>query len=381
MKPGLTKRRDHKKLYKQEGKIKVDKIRAGIIGCGGIANGKHLPSLKYVEEVEVVAFCDIIEERAVKTAKKYGTESAKTFTDYHKMLQEDLDVVYVCTPNRSHSQITVDALLSGKHVLCEKPMAINYTEALAMLDAAKKSGKLLTIGYNNRYRPDSLYLKKECAEGVLGDIYYAKAKAIRRRAVPTWGVFLNEYEQGGGPLIDIGTHALDLTLWMMDNYKPKYVVGTVYHKLNNQTETGNAFGPWKPAEFTVEDSAFGFIVMENGATITLEATWALNTLDVNESKTVLCGTKAGADMEDGLRINGIHNNRQFVTQPDLNAGGVAFYEGDADTPQVLEQRTFINAVLGKGKLTVLPEQAITVTRILDGIYESAKTGKPVFFND
>ena len=359
----------------------MDKIRAGIIGCGGIANAKHLPSLKNVKEVEVVAFCDIIEERAIKSAKNFGTESAKTFIDYQELLKEDLDVVYVCTPNRSHSKIAVDALLSGKHVMCEKPMAINYTEALAMVDAAKKSGKILTVGYQNRYRPDSLYLKKECEDGVLGDIYYAKAKAIRRRAVPTWGVFLNEYEQGGGPLIDIGTHALDLTLWMMDNYKPKYVVGTIYHKLNNQTETANAFGPWKPSEFTVEDSAFGFIVMENGATITLEASWALNSLDVNEAKTVLCGTKAGADMEDGLRINGIHNNRQFVTKPDLKAGGVDFYEGGAETPQVIEQRTFINAVLGKGKPVVLPEQAIVVTRILEGIYESAKTGKPVFFND
>jgi len=359
----------------------VDKIRAGIVGCGGIANAKHLPSLKNFSEVEVVAFCDIIEERAVKSAKNFGTPDAKVFIDYQDLLKEQLDVVYVCTPNRSHSRIAVDALLSGKHVMCEKPMAINYTEALAMVEAAKKSGKLLTVGYNNRYRPDSLYLKKECENGVLGDIYYAKAKAIRRRAVPTWGVFLNEYEQGGGPLIDIGTHALDLTLWLMDNYKPKYVVGTVFHKLNEQTESANAFGPWNPAEFTVEDSAFGFIVMENGATITLEASWALNTLDVHEAKSVLCGTKAGADMEDGLRINGVHNNRQYVTQPDLKVGGVAFYQGSADTPQILEQRAFINAVLGKGKLTVLPEQAAVVTRILDAVYESAKTGKPVYFTD
>jgi predicted dehydrogenase len=359
----------------------MDKLRAGIIGCGGIANGKHLPSLKQMNEVEVVAFCDLIEERAVKAARNYGTDSAKVFTDYQKLLQEDLDLVYVCTPNRSHCQISVDALLAGKNVMCEKPMAINYKEAQAMLEAAKKSGKILTIGYNNRYRPDSQYLKKECEDGVLGDIYYAKAVAIRRRAVPTWGVFLNEYEQGGGPLIDIGTHALDLTLWEMDNYKPKYVVGTVYHKLNNQTDTGNAFGPWKPEEFTVEDSAFGFIVMENGATITLEASWALNTLEVEEAKTVLCGTKAGADMKDGLRINTVHNNRQLVIKPDLKAGGVDFYQGVSDAPGVLEQRTFINAVLGKGALTVLPEQAIVVTRILDAIYESARTGKPVYFNE
>ncbi len=358
----------------------MNKIRAGFIGCGGIANNKHMPSIKQIDEVEIVAFCDLVKEKAEKSARDFGTETAKIFTDYKELLKEELDAVYVCTPNRSHSQITVDALLSGKNVMCEKPMAINYQEALAMIDAAEKSGKLLTIGYQNRYRPDSIYLKKECEEDVLGDIYYAKAKAIRRRAVPTWGVFLNEYEQGGGPLIDIGTHALDLTLWMMDNYKPKYAVGTTYHKLNKETEPGNAFGEWNPEEFTVEDSAFGFVVMENGATITLEASWALNTLDVIEAKTVLCGTKAGADMQDGLRINGVKHNHQYVITPDLRAGGVDFFDGTAPSADVIEQRTFVNAILGKGKLTVLPQQAATVTRILDAIYESAKTGKPVYFN-
>lgn len=357
----------------------MDKIRAGIIGCGGIANGKHLPAVKKVKEIEMVAFCDLIVEKAQKAAREFGTEDAKVFVDYKELLKEDLDAIYVCTPNRSHSVISIDALNSGKHVICEKPMAINYKEAMAMIEASEKSGKLLTIGYQNRYRPDSRYLKQECEEDVLGDIYYAKAKALRRRAVPTWGVFLNEYEQGGGPLIDIGTHALDLTLWMMDNYKPKYVVGTTYHKLNNETEPGNAFGKWNPEEFTVEDSAFGFIVMENGATIMLESSWALNTLDVFEAQTVLCGTKAGADMQNGLHINGVKHDRQYVTTPDLDAGGVAFFEGESDSADVLEQRTFANAVLGKGKLTVLPRQAATVTRILDAIYESAKTGKPVYF--
>lgn len=353
------------------------KIKVGFIGCGGIANNKHLPALKKLNRADIVALCDIIPEKAEKAAKEFGTPDAKVFTDYREMLKMELDAVYVCTPNRSHSEITVAALLSGKHVMCEKPMAINYEEAKAMLDASKKSGKLLTIGYQNRYRNDSLFLKQECEDGVLGDIYYAKAKAIRRRAVPTWGVFLNQEEQGGGPLIDIGTHALDMTLWMMDNYKPKAVVGTVYHKLNNETQPANAFGPWNPAEFTVEDSAFAFITMENGATITLEASWALNTLDVHEAKTVLCGTKAGADMHEGLAINGTKHDRQYVTKPDLEAGEVAFYSGVSASPEVREQEIFLNAIEGKGKLVVLPEQAIEVTRILDAVYLSAKEGRQV----
>ena len=150
---------------------------------------------------------------------------------------------------------------------------------------------------------------------------------MRRRAVPTWGVFLDEEKQGGGPLIDIGTHALDLTLWLMDNYKPKMVVGTTYHKLSQRENAANAFGPWDPKKFTVEDSAFGFITMQNGATITLEASWALNTLQVDEAKCTLCGTEGGADMMGGLRINGENFSRLYETKVDLSAGGVAFYRG------------------------------------------------------
>ena len=360
----------------------ANKLKAGIIGCGGIANGKHMPSIKALGETELVAFCDLIIERAEKAKAQYGTEDAQVFTDYKELLKLDLDCVYVCTPNRSHSYITVDALHAGKNVMCEKPMAINPAEAQKMLDAAKETGKILTIGYQGRYRPDSQYLKKEFEAGELGDIYYARANAIRRRAVPTWGVFLNEYEQGGGPLIDIGTHALDLTLWTMNNYKPKYVVGTVYHKLNNDRETGNAWGDWDPEKFTTEDSAFGFIVMENGATIDLSASWALNTLDVEEARTMLCGTKAGADMHNGeLHINGVKHGKQYVTTPNMKKKGVDFYEGSSDDPKVMEQRVFVDAVRGEGELTVKPEQAFVVTQILDAIYQSAKTGKPVYFND
>jgi predicted dehydrogenase len=355
------------------------KLKVGVVGCGGIANQKHMPSLTQTKLAEIVAFCDIVPERAEKAAEEYGTAGAKVFKDYRQLLALDLDAVYVCTPNRSHSEITVAALDSKKHVMCEKPMAINTAEALKMAEAAKRNGKLLTIGYQNRFRGDVKYLKSECTAGVLGDIYYAKAKAIRRRAVPTWGVFLNEYEQGGGPLIDIGTHSLDLTLWLMDNYKPKSVTGTVFHKLNNETAPGNAWGPWDPKEFTVEDSAFGFITMENGAVIQLETSWALNSLEAGEARCVLCGTKAGADMNDGLRINGVRNDRQYVLKPDFASGGVAFYEGASVKPEFFEQLTFLGAVKGDNELTVLPEEALAVTRILDAVYESAKLGKQVLF--
>ena len=365
----------------------MEKVRIGIIGCGGIAHFKHMPALKKLPDVEMVAFCDIVEEKAVKAAADYGVPGAKVFKDYRELLKLDLDVVHVLTPNKQHSFITVDALEAGKHVMCEKPMAINSAEAKKMLDAAKRTGKKLTIGYQNRFRTDSLYLKKCIEDGDLGEVYYARAQALRRRAVPTWGVFLDAENQGGGPLIDIGTHALDLTLWEMDNYEPAMVVGSTFRKLADNENSANNWGPWDPKKFTVEDSAFGFIKMKNGATIMLESSWALNTLLVDEAKTILCGTRGGADMlgtgANALRINGERFSKLYTTIPELGVGGgVAFFEGAAGlTPPELEARMWINHVKDDSKpLITKPEQAYVVTQILEAIYTSQKNGKPVFFD-
>ncbi len=361
----------------------MKKLKYGIIGCGGIANGKHLTALKALDsEVEMVAFCDLIVERAEKASKEYGAKGSKVFTDYKELLKLDLDCICVCTPNISHCEITVASLESGKNVMCEKPMAMNYAEAQKMIDAKNKSGKLLTIGYQNRYRKNNLYLKKECEKGEFGDIYFAKAHAVRRRAVPTWGVFLDKEKQGGGPLIDIGTHALDVTLFMMNNYEPLYVSGTAFHKLNNDTETGNAWGDWDPKKFTVEDSAFGYIQMKNGASIFLESSWALNTLEVKEASSTLCGSKAGVQIiGTELVVNGVHGGCPYTQTPSFDGAGVAFFSGDSGyKEEVAEAQVFINAVRGKGDLYVTPEQAAVVTMILEGIYESARTGKPYFFN-
>ena len=351
-------------------------VNIGIVGCGGIANGKHMPSLSKISEVRMTAFCDIIPARAEKAAAEYGAPGAVVYTDYRKLLEDkSIDVVHVLTPNKQHCEVTVAALEAGKHVMCEKPMAKTYADAQKMLAAAKRTGKLLTIGYQNRQAPESRHLKAACAGGELGDIYFAKAHAVRRRAVPNWGVFLDEENQGGGPLIDIGTHALDLTLWMMDNYRPKSVMGTIYKKLGDKPDSGNIFGPWDAQKFTVEDAAFGFVTMENGATIFLESSWALNTLDVLEAKTTLCGTKAGADMRGGLRINGDEFGRLYTKEVELGTGGVAFYDGVRISPADLEARVWIDAVTTGSPLTVLPEQAIVVTQILEAVYASAKTGK------
>ena len=361
-------------------KVGAKLLQAGIVGCGGIANGKYFPSIQKTGEVEMVAFCDIVPEAANKAAKEYGTKDAKVYTDFKKLIKESkLDMLYVLTPNKSHSNITVDALASGLHVMCEKPMAKSSKEAKEMVAAAKKHKKLLTIGYQNRFRRDSQYIKRIVERGDLGEVYFSKAHALRRRAVPTWGVFLNEQQQGGGPLIDIGTHALDLTLWLTGNYKPKSVMGNVYKKLNANGDCGNIFGPWNPKEYTVEDSAFGFITMENGATIILESSWALNITEYSEANATLCGTKAGACMVGGLTINGDELGRLYTKNVSVDDGGVAFYDGASQIPEVIEQEVFISAIKHGTPLTVLPEEACVVTEILEAIYESGKTGKLVTF--
>lgn len=359
----------------------MEKLRVGIIGCGGIANGKHMPSLAKVKEVEMVAFCDLIEERAEKAAKKFGVSGAKTYVDYNDLLaRDDIDVVHVCTTNNTHAPITVAALQAGKHVMCEKPMAMDTAGARAMVAAQKASNKKLTIGYQGRFRAEALHLKTLADAGTFGDIYFAKALAIRRRAVPTWGSFLSKEKQGGGPLIDIGTHALDLTLWVMNNYEPELVMGSTYYKLGEKENAANAWGPWDPKKFEVEDSSFGFIKFKNGATVILESSWALNTLQVGESQTVICGTEAGADLLDGLRINGEEFSRLYTKVPELQSGGVAYYAGTSKDPGEAEARAWIDAVLHDKDPLVLPEQALVVTEILEAVYRSSETNQAIHFS-
>lgn len=369
----------------------MSKLKIGVIGCGGIANQKHLPALKSQAELcEITAVCDIIEERAVKAQREYAPD-AKVYTDYKVMLKDaELDVVHVCTPNVAHCPITVAAFEAGKHVLCEKPMAATTEDAQKMMDAWRASGKKFTIGYQNRFRKDTQTLHKVCESGGLGEIYFAKAHAIRRRAVPTWGVFPDKSKQGGGPLIDIGTHALDITLWMMNNYDVESVTGSVFEKLGHLPEAteGNMFGPWDPKTYEVEDSAFGYIKMKNGATIFLESAWAINMKDNREAATTLCGTKAGAELIGGMSQN--DGEYQLVinettcgqlTEKQLSAGGtIAFFEGNGSgEPKDLECKQWLEAIINDAEPLVKPEEAFTVTKILDNIYKSARLGHEIRF--
>lgn len=369
----------------------MKKHQVGIIGCGGIAHQKHLPALlKVAGRAEIVACCDIVIARAREAARDYGAPDCKVFADYHELLaMANIDIVYVLTPNVAHCPITVDAFAAGKHVLCEKPMAASVEDAEKMMDAWRASGKLFTIGYQNRFRPDCQTLKRLCDEGELGQIYYAQAHALRRRGVPTWGVFTDKAQQGGGPLIDIGTHSLDLTLWFMDNYEPATVTGVTFEKLGQTLKPavqGNPMGTWDPDTFEVEDAAFAFVSMKDGSLITIDASWILNSTDERCAAAQLCGTVAGAELtgvgganNGKLYLNKIMGGKQVKIEANTAAGGVDLFPGKKVDASDIECKVWLDAVDGTGELIVKPEQAFAVTKILDAVYKSAKSGKQIVF--
>lgn len=370
------------------------KLKIGFIGCGGIANQKHLPGMsQQTEYVDLVAFCDLVPDRAEKAAKEYGTPDAKVYTDYHDLLADkSIDAVHVLTPNVAHCEITVAALEAGKNVLCEKPMAATEADAKRMLDARDRTGKLLTIGYQYRHFPVNQVAKRVIDEGWLGDIYYAEATYLRRRGVPTWGVFIDKSKQGGGPLIDIGTHALDLTLFLMNNYEPEYVVGTSFEKLGRllgPDQQGQSFmgkqDPWDNENFEVEDSAFGHIKMKNGAVINLRASWAINMVKEtgasNEATVTLAGTKGGLDTTDQIvRLNHVVGKEASVTYVGQKIPPHIPGYSQGPAPKSVEADYWVKALRGECELFVKADEAYTVTRILDAIYESSRTNKPFYFD-
>ena len=359
----------------------VSKFRVGIIGVGFIATLKHLEGLAANADLcDVVAVCDLDLGRAEKAKENFGSADCSVTTDWHELVADpSIDIIYVCTWNLSHCEITCAALEAGKHVMCEKPMAVTGADARQMVETAKRTGKKLTIGYQNRLRQDTQVLRGVVDAGELGEVYVAKAHAVRRRGVPTWGVFTDKEKQGGGPLIDIGTHALDLALWYMGNYEVDSVTGSVFEKLRDKPE-GNPGGGWDPKTFSVEDSAFGYIRMKNGAVIFLEAAWALNVKNPREAAVTLIGTDGGAEIERTgseyeVTVNKVVAKRMVVSGPDASQPD----SGSFTTLGTLETKQWLEAIRDDTDPIVLPAQACTVTEILEAIYASAASGEPVRF--
>lgn len=344
---------------------KLEKVCIGVIGVGGIG-GVHLQGYKECPEAEVVAICDINEERLSERANQFGIPN--TYTDYKEMLnRKDIDAVSICTPNYLHAPMTIAAFEAGKHVICEKPLAMSPEEGEAMVAASKKAGKLFMTAFNNRFRGDSQVLKKFIENGGLGEIYFGKTGWIRRKGIPGMGSwFTKKNMSGGGPLIDIGVHVLDLALWLMGNPKAVTATGSTYSKFGPK---GEGTGTWGTAEanggFDVEDFASAFIRLDTGATLILEASWASH---IKQEKifTNLCGTKGGADLEPLQIYTDIDG-----VQTDLIP---AFPELEG---HIMEIRHFIDCLTKGTELISTGEHGLEVVRILNAIYKSAELGKEV----
>lgn len=336
------------------------KLRVGVIGVGGIGFGTHLPGYARLSEVDIVAVCDTDESKLDRAVKEYKVPNA--FVDFGEMLKmRDLDAVNVCVPNYLHASISMAALRAGKHVLCEKPLAMNAEEAQAMVDEAEKQGRLFMIGVCRRYEDQSEQLKKMVQSGELGHIYAANIGYMRRRGVPFWGDwFMDKSRAGGGPLIDIGVHILDLAWWLMGMPRPVSVTGSVYHKIGDY-RLGSANTKSNSSIYDVEDSAFAFIRFEDNQTIQLSCSWALN-IEKNHSYCELYGTEAGAQL-DPLRIYTERNGR--LTDVDIATESIRSHYREIEH--------FVDCIKNSKPVLSPASEAVQVMRMLDAIYKSAET--------
>lgn len=353
----------------------MEKIKIAIIGCGGIARNEHAPAYVKLDNVEIVACCDIIPERAEAIAKMCGAK--QWFTDYKDVLAlEEVEAVDICTPNYLHSIIAVDALNAGKHVFCEKPDAVSVEEAKKMQAAADKNNKVLMVMRNNRHRPESKYLKKYIEEGKMGEIYAARCCWQRRRGIPgKGGWFTTKALSGGGPLIDLGVHMIDLGMYLMGNPTPVSVSGCTYNKFagsDTSADSENAkYGDSVTGgTFDVEDLAMGFIRFSNGACMQIEFSWASN-VEKENAFIELRGTKAGTTFAfDQFKIF----TEECGTVADLIPQ--VKRESDLDA-HGLNLKHFVDVVKNGAEPDFVPQQGINMVAILEAIYKSAETGKEV----
>ena len=355
----------------------TSRLRVGIIGAGAITRYSHLPGYKRLPGVEVVALCDIDEDRAKNLADEFSVP--RIYTDYEAMLrQEEPDVVSVCTPNALHAPMTITALESGAHVLCEKPMAPTTAEAQAMTEAARRAGRKLTIGLHHRLRIDTQLLKRAVDAGDLGEIYYAKASILRPSGIPGYGTwFTQKGLAGGGALMDIGVHILDLVLWLMGHPRPITVTGAVYAKFGPDARRLGGWGGHRfttPGHFDVDDLGTALIRFENGAALVLEASWA------GYSGPAQCiqlfGDAGGAEIfperfgrEQPLRLYGDVGDAPSETVPTLPRSRASAHE------RLIED--WVDCIKNDESPLVTPEQGVLVTQILEAIYRSAKEGREV----
>ncbi len=350
----------------------MEKLRIAIIGTGGISNS-HMGGYKAIpDKCEVVAVCDLDENKVKNYAKNYGVPAY--YTDFNEMFaNEKIDAVSVCTWNSSHKPATIAALKAGCHVICEKPMAMNTAEAEEMLAVAKENNRILMVGFVRRFGNDADLIRQFSNGGTLGDLYYAKATYLRRNGCPG-GWFGDKEYAGGGPLIDLGVHVIDLVRFLAGNPKPISAYGVTYNNLDPNragggqswvsTTAGHSF------KHDVEDMAAAMIRFDNGLTLSVEASFKLN-LKNDRGEIELFGTKAGAKIDPQVEFFGDMNGR-FVNIKPFGDSALSF-----DGLFAREIDHFVECCFGNCECIAPAEDGVVLMKILDAIYESAKTGHEV----
>ena len=341
------------------------KLKVGVIGAGGIA-GSHIQRLKPMSDVEVVSVCDVREGAARKRADEFGIP--EVYTDYRDLLKKSpVDAVSVCTPNFFHAEPTIAALKAGKHVIVEKPMAMNVKEAKAMVDAAEKSKKVLTVGFQLRYSPKAQMLKRAAEDGQFGKILYVRCQAMRRRGIPNWGVFGQKELQGGGPMIDIGVHILECAHYVMGKPKPVAASGQCYTYIGNKkSEVLSVWPDWDHKTYNVEDLAVGLIRFDNGATLVIESSFAAH-IKENLFTFQVLGEKGGGTYDPPELYTDLAG-----TMYNLQPGFL-----DKDDAWQLKMRDWVDSIRERKTPIASGEDGLNVQKMLNGIYTSAERGKEV----
>jgi len=351
------------------------KIRIGMIGAGNIAR-THLGAYKDDPRVEIVAIADIDKAKCDKTADMYNIPNR--YSSVEAMLKaEKLDAADVCVWNCAHAECSIAALNAGLNVLCEKPMAMNSAEAKAMKEAADKNGKLLMLGFVTRFSAQAKITKDFIDQGLLGDIYYSKATYVRRHGNPG-GWFSDKSRSGGGPIIDIGVHPLDLTRYLMGNPKPVSVYAVTSDALHEDRANLKTPVGWKPEGADpkkdicdIESMGTGIIRYANGASTLLECAYNLHTDGEAKGGRMLFGTKGGIDI-DAMKVytdvNGFMANIELKDTKNYIGAKEIFHA---------EMEHFVDCCLGEAECISPAEDGVVIMQILEALYESARTGKSV----
>ena len=355
-------------------------IRVAIIGAGGML--EHHASGFLAAGAELVAIADVNPDAAAKAASQYGV--ASTFDTPQAMLAEaDCDAVSIIVPNKFHAPLAIECLAAGKHVFCEKPPALHAAEVQQMIDAAQSSGKHLMFNFNNRARPESYAMMTLINDGLVGSINSAQAKWIRRTGIPGFGGwFTTKALSGGGPLIDL-LHMVDLAMYFMGYPQPAHVLGQTFRDFIDQPSFK---GPWGIPDNAdgvtdVEAAAHGMIVFKTGQVLTLQASWA-EMVKREEVSVVFQGTVAGGKVErlfgtDGLDETAIDTCEIYCQQDGQSINRTLHVDECPDMGRARSATNFIRTIEGTEQPLNTPDQALSLMQVIDAIYESAETGKPV----